>query len=304
MRCLLILLLTFQVLQGIQGREKNKESSGHVEKRSVCPDGFIRRDGICFKLNMADQRKRSSVFDQEIDRLLEQQRKKQHNAAYNSKPIVEAYDHEEAAPSNDDDDDDQHEGHRLQKVHEYNKQDKSDENIAVEPPTQPTPAARAHNEDSLHPIQDAATMADVYFLAVVAGCSVAGLVGLVVAGVCWYKLQKSVKETSEVQYPAYGITGPNGKEGPTSPGDRKLAQSAQMYHYQHQKQQMIALEKANGEMKHDGSDEDSEEENEEGDYTVYECPGLAPTGEMEVRNPLFSEETPVTPTPDDRRDIK
>ena len=29
-------------------------------------------------------------------------------------------------------------------------------------------------------------------------------------------------------------------------------------------------------MKHDGSDEDSEEENEEGDYTVYECPGLAP----------------------------
>lgn len=34
--------------------------------------------------------------------------------------------------------------------------------------------------------------------------------------------------------------------------------------------------RANGEMKHDGSDEDSEEENEEGDYTVYECPGLAP----------------------------
>jgi hypothetical protein len=29
---------------------------------------------------------------------------------------------------------------------------------------------------------------------------------------------------------------------PTS-GDRKLAQSAQMYHYQHQKQQMIAMEK-------------------------------------------------------------
>ena len=29
-------------------------------------------------------------------------------------------------------------------------------------------------------------------------------------------------------------------------------------------------------MKPDGSDEDSDEENEEGDYTVYECPGLAP----------------------------
>ena len=34
--------------------------------------------------------------------------------------------------------------------------------------------------------------------------------------------------------------------------------------------------RANGEMKHDASDEDSDEENEEGDYTVYECPGLAP----------------------------
>ena len=34
--------------------------------------------------------------------------------------------------------------------------------------------------------------------------------------------------------------------------------------------------RANSEMKHDGSDEESEEENEEGDYTVYECPGLAP----------------------------
>ncbi|KAF8771211.1 Neural proliferation differentiation like protein [Argiope bruennichi] len=44
------------------------------------------------------------------------------------------------------------------------------------------------------------------------------------------------------------------------------------------------------------SDVDSEEENEEGDYTVYECPGLAPTGEMEVKNPLFHDDsTPVSP---------
>lgn len=27
------------------------------------------------------------------------------------------------------------------------------------------------------------------------------------------------------------------------PGDKKLAQSAQMYHYQHQKQQMLSMEK-------------------------------------------------------------
>ena len=57
-----------------------------------------------------------------------------------------------------------------------------------------------------------------------------------------FRLQKNVKAASDVDYPAYGVTGPT-KERLPSPGDRKLAQSAQMYHYQHQKQQMIALEK-------------------------------------------------------------
>jgi len=63
------------------------------------------------------------------------------------------------------------------------------------------------------------------------------------------RLHKKMKATSEVDYPAYGVTGPaqsaNGKDGrgSGSPGDRKLAQSAQMYHYQHQKQQMIASER-------------------------------------------------------------
>ena len=63
-----------------------------------------------------------------------------------------------------------------------------------------------------------------------------------------------MKEAGEVDYPAYGVTGPATTaaactKGPSigggagSPGDRKLAQSAQMYHYQHQKQQMIASER-------------------------------------------------------------
>ncbi|ROT67461.1 hypothetical protein C7M84_014458 [Penaeus vannamei] len=86
---------------------------------------------------------------------------------------------------------------------------------------------------------------------------------------------------SVADYPAYGVTGPNKDLSPTS-GDRKLAQSAHMYHYQHQKQQMIALEKSSGGERHGStSDVDSEEEGEENEYTVYECPGLAPTGEME-----------------------
>ncbi|KAF6778357.1 hypothetical protein AHF37_02346 [Paragonimus kellicotti] len=56
-------------------------------------------------------------------------------------------------------------------------------------------------------------------------------------------------------------------------GDRKLAHSAQMYHYQHQKQQMLAVDRASDptQVSEDGSESDVEE----GDFTVYECPGLA-----------------------------
>ena len=56
------------------------------------------------------------------------------------------------------------------------------------------------------------------------------------------RYNKRAKAASDVEYPAYGVTGPT-KDRLPSPGDRKLAQSAQMYHYQHQKQQMIAMEK-------------------------------------------------------------
>ncbi|KAG0723668.1 Neural proliferation differentiation and control protein 1 [Chionoecetes opilio] len=109
-------------------------------------------------------------------------------------------------------------------------------------------------------------------------------------------LNKSHSAARDAEYPAYGVTGPNKELSPS--GDRKLAQSAHMYHYQHQKQQMIALEKSSGGERHGStSDVDSEEEGEENEYTVYECPGLAPTGEMEVKNPLFHDDpTPATPS--------
>ncbi len=34
--------------------------------------------------------------------------------------------------------------------------------------------------------------------------------------------------------------------------------------------------RANADLTKAGSDDDTDEENEEGDYTVFECPGLAP----------------------------
>lgn len=70
--------------------------------------------------------------------------------------------------------------------------------------------------------------------------------------------------------------GPNKDVSPSS-GDRRLAQCAQMYHYQHQKNLINSMENPNsGEQNGSLSDIETDEENEEGDYTVYECPGLAP----------------------------
>merc|ERR1711971_35470 len=45
-----------------------------------------------------------------------------------------------------------------------------------------------------------------------------------------------------------------------------------------------------------GEESEPEGEEGEGDYTVYECPGLASTDEMEVKNPLFNDDpTPKNP---------
>uniref|UniRef100_A0A672U9U7 Neural proliferation, differentiation and control 1 n=1 Tax=Strigops habroptila TaxID=2489341 RepID=A0A672U9U7_STRHB len=118
-------------------------------------------------------------------------------------------------------------------------------------------------------------------------CTLAGFSALVVAGVCWCRLQKEVKLAQKVDYSAQRAASPLPYDK-ISPGDKTLAQSAQMYHYQHQKQQMLSMEKHKEEPKLPDS-ASSDEENEDGDFTVYECPGLAPTGEMEVRNPLFDD---------------
>lgn len=140
---------------------------------------------------------------------------------------------------------------------------------------------------------------DIYFITLVSVGTAMSVFAIVGAGFCYHRVRRNSRAGEEVEYPAYGVTGPGKEISPTS-GDRKLAQSAQMYHYQHQKQQMIAFDRNNQDQRANGngnahSDVESED-GEEGDYTVYECPGLAPTGEMEVRNPLFQDEpTPKAP---------
>ncbi|XP_066501975.1 neural proliferation differentiation and control protein 1a [Hoplias malabaricus] len=120
-------------------------------------------------------------------------------------------------------------------------------------------------------------------------CIITGIVALILAAACWVRLQKESHLAQKVDYPAFKAPGTTASN--ISSGDKNLAHSAQMYHYQHQKQQMLSMEKHKAEPKLSEPGATSEEETEEGDFTVYECPGLAPTGEMEVKNPLFDDST-------------
>jgi hypothetical protein len=141
---------------------------------------------------------------------------------------------------------------------------------------------------------------EVVFIAVIAAFCAAAVIGIVVAIICCCRMRRSAKESNEFDYSSsYGTNAlPPAYSSKPPAMDRKLAQSAQMFHYQQQKQQMLEMEKAQ-EMAAKSDDEaTSDEENVESQYTVYECPGLANTGEMEVRNPLYTESPlpPVTST--------
>ncbi|KFO21467.1 Neural proliferation differentiation and control protein 1 [Fukomys damarensis] len=122
-----------------------------------------------------------------------------------------------------------------------------------------------------------------------------GATALAVATLCWCRLQREIRLTQKADYAA--AKAPSSPRTPRiSPGDQRLAHSAEMYHYQHQRQQMLCL-KRHKEPPKELEAVSSDEENEDGDFTVYECPGLAPTGEMEVRNPLFDHSSLPVPPP-------
>ncbi|XP_028910257.1 neural proliferation differentiation and control protein 1 [Ornithorhynchus anatinus] len=146
----------------------------------------------------------------------------------------------------------------------------------------------------VNPLESHHLSNDIFVLGMIVVCTVAGASALIVAAACWCRLQKEIRLAQKTDYLAQKVSS-SPERDKTSPGDKKLAQSAQMYHYQHQKQQMLSMEK-NKEEPRQADPASSDEENEDGDFTVYECPGLAPTGEMEVRNPLF-EDWALSPPP-------
>ncbi|XP_060245599.1 neural proliferation differentiation and control protein 1 isoform X3 [Meriones unguiculatus] len=124
----------------------------------------------------------------------------------------------------------------------------------------------------------------------------ASTAALAVAALCWCRLQREIRLTQKADYAATAKAPTLPTTPRISPGDQRLAHSAEMYHYQHQRQQMLCLEQ-HKEPPKELESASSDEENEDGDFTVYECPGLAPTGEMEVRNPLFDHSSLSAPVP-------
>ncbi|XP_008322751.1 neural proliferation differentiation and control protein 1a isoform X2 [Cynoglossus semilaevis] len=147
-------------------------------------------------------------------------------------------------------------------------------------------------EGRVGPLKVSPPKKDVMMIIMISLCVTVGTVAVLLATICYVKLQKDSRLAQKVDYPAFSGTGaPPATTNGASMGDKTLAHNAQMYHYQHQKQQMLSMGNHKQEQKVLDSEATSDEEEVGGDFTVYECPGLAPTGEMEVKNPLFDDST-------------
>ncbi|VDK47841.1 unnamed protein product [Anisakis simplex] len=126
---------------------------------------------------------------------------------------------------------------------------------------------------------------NLLFVAVATVCVVGAAVG-VVGGAYYYNVARAQRAAAErSDFTHYAPTGP-GKEKKKKRGDESLAYKAQLHHYQQTKQKIISGEELGAGMP--DNDETSEASDDEGNnFSVYECPGLAPTGDIEVQNPNF-----------------
>ncbi|XP_056875066.1 neural proliferation differentiation and control protein 1-like isoform X1 [Takifugu flavidus] len=164
-------------------------------------------------------------------------------------------------------------------------------NTAAPPTDTSTPPPRATNAvGRVGPNVSPTIREDHLLIIIISVCVVVGVTAVIIGTVCCVQLQKGSRLAQKVDYPSFGGVGaPAATAGGTSMGDKTLAQSAQMYHYQHRKQQMLSVGHHKPEHNAHEPEITSDEEEVGGDFTVYECPGLAPTGEMEVKNPLFDD---------------
>ncbi|GMT34846.1 hypothetical protein PFISCL1PPCAC_26143, partial [Pristionchus fissidentatus] len=137
-------------------------------------------------------------------------------------------------------------------------------------------------------IQGANKGGHLLFLAV--GCVMAvGMVAALIGGLIRYR--KNREEPDDQEYAPYAGTGPRTKKPiKGEKGDDTLAYKAQLHHYQQAKQKIICGEENAGVA--GDSDDETDEIDDENNFSVYECPGLAPTGDIEVHNPNFAADRP------------
>ncbi|XP_063289312.1 neural proliferation differentiation and control protein 1-like isoform X2 [Pelobates fuscus] len=115
-------------------------------------------------------------------------------------------------------------------------------------------------------------------LALIVICSLTAFSGVLVAALCWYRLQKEVHLTQKMAYSAY--------KGTRQPPCQRSANENSHFMWQyHDVRKQRQAQSGSGTKPRQQLSTDSEADIEE--FTMYECPGLAPAGEMEVHNPLF-----------------
>jgi hypothetical protein len=142
---------------------------------------------------------------------------------------------------------------------------------------------------------------NMLFIAFVTMCCVLSVVG-VVGGAYYYKHVRSINEDPFDDFTRYSPAGPGRdklkKNFACEKGDEALAYKAQLHHYQQTKQKIIGdgLNGGHGAMEDDTSDKSDDEADLEHNFSVYECPGLAPTGDIEVQNPNFVDSAASSPT--------
>lgn len=130
------------------------------------------------------------------------------------------------------------------------------------------------------------TSGNLLLASVATVCLVAAVLGVVGGAYYFHKVRSQRIEDAFSNFSHYAPTGP-GKEKKKKDGDEGLAYRAQLHHYQQTKQKIISgSEQDIGIPEPDDASEASDYD--ENNFSVYECPGLAPTGDIEVQNPNFT----------------
>ncbi|KAF7630013.1 hypothetical protein Mgra_00008996 [Meloidogyne graminicola] len=134
---------------------------------------------------------------------------------------------------------------------------------------------------------------NILFIAYLTICCV-GVVAGTVGGVYYYNhIRSSNVDDPFNEFTRYSPSGPgkdklkkgNGVQAfGQNIGDDTLAYKAQLQQYQQQKQKILGTTMNSNDQMTDNEEENDELEH---NFSVFECPGLAPTGDVEIQNPNF-----------------